>query len=97
MTGITGTPGHICSVTRSMGPITSGRSGEGALGLASASGVTPMPSSASTRTRVVRVSSEESPGSIRQFTLARAVWGSAFKACPPWSIVATQVVRIMAL
>jgi len=38
-----------------------------------------------------------SPGMMRQLTLARASWGSAFTACPPSSIVATQVVRSCAL
>ena len=37
------------------------------------------------------------PGMIRQFTVAFAVCGSAFSACPPCSIVATQVVRSSAL
>src|SRR5690242_21874941 len=34
---------------------------------------------------------------MRQFTLARAVWGSALLACPASRRVATQVVRMVAL
>src|SRR5690242_21131174 len=37
-----------------------------------------------------------SSGSTRQLTLAAASCGSAFNACPPSSIVATQVVRSVA-
>jgi hypothetical protein len=33
------------------------------------------------------------PGNTRHFTVAVADCGSAFSACPPFSIVATQVVR----
>ena len=42
-------------------------------------------------------SSGSSPGRMRQFTLAAARCGSAFGACPASTIVATQVVRSIAL
>ena len=42
-------------------------------------------------------SSTDSSGMTRQFTVARAVCGNAFSACPASSMVATQVVRIWAL
>ena len=54
-------------------------------------------SSAITLFKAPRTFSVESPGSRRQFTLAAASCGSALRACPPSSIVATQVVRNCAL
>jgi hypothetical protein len=41
-----------------------------------------------------RTSSIFTPGKMRQLTFAEADCGSAFCACPPASMVATQVVRI---
>ena len=38
ITGMTGTPGHICVVIRSIAPMTSGFSGDGLLGVASRDG-----------------------------------------------------------
>src|SRR6185312_10349019 len=43
-----------------------------------------------------RTLSGDTPGKMRQFTLARARCGSAFVAWPPSSIVATHVVRSVA-
>ena len=43
---------------------------------------------------VWRTSSIFTPGKMRQFTLATALCGKAFWACPPSSMVATQVVRV---
>ena len=95
--GTTGTPGHSSFVTRSIALSTSGRSGEGGLGLGSLIGVIEIRSSLTTLTSVCRIASAVSVGRMRQLTVARAVCGNAFSACPASSIVATQVVRIVAL
>src|SRR5215470_9925669 len=97
MTGITGTPGHICSVIRSTAPRTSGLSGDGSAATAAAIEDTVILESSKTRTSVERTSVGESPGTIRQLTTARAIWGSAFSACPPSRRVATHVVLRSAL
>src|SRR5215467_11752449 len=101
MVGTKGMPGHILVKVFSMALVTSGSSGEGGTGTTG----TTFPSgsacatmliftfgSLATRWRVFRISCGSSPGKIRQFTLARAVCGSALGAWPPESIVATQVV-----
>ena len=75
----------------------SGVSGDGGLGFAGAIGVMEISGSATTRLSVASTSSGGSPGKIRQFTVARARCGNAFSACPPSSMVATQVVRRRAL
>ena len=69
--------------------------GDGGLGVASPMRVITICSSATTRLSVRATSSTDSPGSMRQFTTARAVWGNAFSACPADTIGATQVVRSM--
>jgi hypothetical protein len=51
---------------------------------------TPAPA---TPCKASRTSSIFTPGKMRQFTLAEADCGSAFSACPPLSMVATQVVH----
>src|SRR5437588_2996322 len=102
---MTGTPGHISAVTRSIFDMISGlsgddwRSGGGALrfGLLAPIIVTAIFGSARTRASVPCVSAGVSCGSTRQLTLARAVCGSALLAWPASSRVATQVVRITAL
>ena len=58
-------------------------------------GVIRILSSARIRTSVLCTSSTDSSGRMRQLMMAPAFWGSAFVACPPSSIVATQVVRII--
>jgi len=95
--GTTGTPGHISCVVASMARSSSGVRGDGGLGLAGARGVTLTPESATTRRSVASTCSGGSPGRMRQFTVARARWGSAFSAWPPSISVATQVVRRRAL
>ena len=97
ITGTMGTPGHIVAVAASIAAITSGLKGDAGLGLAWPTAVTLTPESATTRSSVRRTASGASPGRIRQFTTALARCGSAFSACPPSSIVATHVVRIMEL
>src|SRR5262245_21829759 len=97
ITGTTGTPGHIAAVIASTGRITSAVSGDGGLGFASRTGAMVIRPSLTTLTRVSRVRSAVSVGRMRQLTVARAVCGKAFSACPASIIVATQVVRIVAL
>src|SRR5713226_8199700 len=101
MVATRGTPGQRMLKTLSVARVTSGSNGEGGTGTTG----TTFPSGAScgtmliltfgslaTRSRVLWTSSGSSPGKMRQLTLARAVCGSAFGACPPESIVATHVV-----
>jgi hypothetical protein len=97
MVGITGMPGQNSATSFSIGRISCGSNGDGALVVDLVVGVTLICSSASTRTNVWRTSSIGSPGSTRQLTVARAVCGSALSACPASSLVATQVVRSCAL
>src|SRR3954469_6820672 len=94
ITGTTTTPGNIALVNDSTLFMTSGRSGDGGLGLASLSNVTTTFGSAIVSTMVLRTDSGATPGRMRQFTLAVAICGSALFAWPPASRVATQVVRI---
>ena len=91
--GITGTPGHSSALTASMGPITSGRSGEaGAVASPSRVSVTfSLGPAISVSLRVTKPRS--SSGNIRQLTLALALCASALGAWPAFSIVATHVVR----
>src|SRR5262249_47240507 len=95
ITGTTIAPGNISFVSDSTTVITSGRRGDGLLGLASPTNDTLIFGSASTPTSVSRTEFGETPGRIRQFTLAVASCGRALVAWPPDSIVATQVVRII--
>ena len=96
MTGMTG----MCQsrvVTRSIALMTSGWSAASGLGVAAVTTVTLTAVSSTTLTRVLCTSSQGVPGSIRQLTVALALCGSAFSACPPASSVATHVVRSWAL
>ena len=77
--------------------MTSGLLADGGLCTAVPLAMTATFSSAMTRASVRPTSSTDSSGMIRQFTVARAVCGKAFSACPASSRVATQVVRICAL
>src|SRR5439155_17811259 len=98
MVATRGTPGQVMLKTFSMALVTQGRSGEGGTGTTFPSGpgcetvVILTCGSLATRSSVRRTYSGSSPGKIRQLTLARAVCGSALRACPPESMVATQVV-----
>src|SRR5262245_57202096 len=80
-----------------MGSITWAASGEGGLGFGFLIGVTVIRLSLRTFIKVSRVCSAVSVGRMRQLIVARAVCGNAFSAWPADSIVATQVVRIVAL
>src|SRR5437870_13176565 len=93
ITGTTGTPGHIWFVSCSIAASTSARIGDGLLAVASPIGVTEILESSKTRISVDLTSAGDSPGSNRQFTMARAVCGNALSACPPSRRVATHVVR----
>src|SRR6266404_1799985 len=101
MVGTTGTLGQKWCTVFSSACTTSGNNGDGGTEtcgtrapLASLTGtiLTVTFGSAATFSRVLRTASGSSPGKMRQFTLARAIWGRAFGACPPASKVATQVV-----
>ena len=97
MNGTTGTPGHICWDTCSIGPSTLAGSGMGAaIELAPGGWVTVTVGSSIAATRSWRTSSAVCPGMIRQLRVALARWGRAFTAWPASSRVATQVVRSMA-
>src|SRR5881398_139861 len=85
--GTTTTPGHIVFVVDSIAPITSGVNGDGGLGLAWSTKATVMFGSANTVVNVSLTAAGGSTGRIRQLTFAVAVCGSAFGACPPFSIV----------
>ena len=76
----TTTPGHIAAVTRSTAVITSGESGEAGEICGLSGRVTRIRVSESTRVRVARVASGESPGSRRHWMVACARWGKAFSA-----------------
>src|SRR5471032_2574713 len=95
--GTTGVPGQNSAVSFSIGPTTSERSGEGGLAAGTLTRVTVMAGLPRALTMDCWTSSNDSPGSTRQFTVAVAVCGSAFVACPPSRRVATQVVRMMEL
>ena len=95
ITGTTTTPGNISLVSDSTAFITSGRSGDGLLGVASPTNDTLIFGSASTSTSLSRTDAGETPGRMRQLTFASASCGSALLAWPPASRVATQVVRII--
>src|ERR1700740_1896178 len=100
--GTTGSPGHIVERVCSRALVSSGRSADGGtvtIGISFPSAVfsgikvTLTLGSATTRSNVLCNSSGSSPGKILQLTVARADCGSALGACPPASMVATQVVR----
>src|SRR5690606_39633620 len=95
--GITVMPGHMSSATCSTGSTTEGSSGEAGLASAGAICVTETPFFAAIAVSTLCVSSAEDCGSTRQLTVALAVCGNAFSACPPSSWVAKQVVRASAL
>jgi len=71
---------HIALVVDSIAVITSGVSGDGALGVALSTNVTLIFRSASVSSIFCFTASGASPGRMRQFTLARAVCGSALLA-----------------
>src|SRR5215468_2102600 len=91
--GTTVTPGHILEVMRVAASRTSGRRGEDGPRPGSPNFLTVTCSSATIFFSVDSTYSGESSGRTRQFTVAAASCGSAFKAWPPSSMVATQVVR----
>ena len=92
--GITATFGPKTSrVTFSIGPMTSGESGDGAACSIAGPRETLTPVSLIAVMSCARTSAGSWPGAMRQFTFAVAVCGSALRAWPPLSIVATQVVR----
>ncbi len=97
MLGTTAAPGHIEAVMLSIGSSTSGTSGDDGDGTAAEVTVICTAVSATSRRIVSMTVSGDSSGSMRQFTLAAAVCGSALAAWPPSSCVATQVVRSTAL
>ena len=80
-----------------MGPSTSALSGDGATICASQSGRIATPASPINRCNVAATSAGVSPGTMRQFRIARARCGSALSACPPSIRVGVQVVRSRAL
>src|SRR5262245_34328945 len=88
-------PGKSCFVRDSTALMTSGRSGDGLLGVAGLTTDTLICESASTSTSLSRTDAGDTPGRMRQLTLAVASCGSAFGAWPPASRVATHVVRII--
>ena len=93
MYGAIGTLPHIALTDASTALKTSGRSGDAGLGRAVSTGARWTEVSLIARTNARSTPPGSSPGSMRQFTNARAVCGSAFGAWPPSSIVATHVVR----
>ena len=93
MVGTSGTPGHICALTRSAGSKISRVKGGAGDKVALPTGVTLIWSLASTRCRVLVTESIDSSGRMRQLTVARARCGRALVAWPASSMVATQVVR----
>src|SRR3954465_6814580 len=97
MTGPTTAPGYISLVSDSTRFITSGRSGDGLLGCASSTNSTLTFGSATISISFALTDAGDTPGRMRQLTLALAICGSALVAWPPSSFVATQVVRIIAL
>src|SRR5690348_8029010 len=94
--GMTRTFGpNTARVTFSIGCMISGESGDGdACSIAGAFEIF-TPVSLAALSSDARTSSGSWPGAIRQFTFAVAVCGSALRAWPPLSIVATHVVRSM--
>src|ERR1043166_3000519 len=97
MIGTIGTGPQIALTDASMAANTSGLSGDAGLGTAVSIGVRCTDESLIARVSARSTAAGSSPGSIRQLTVAFAVWGSALGACPPSSIVATHVVRTRAL
>ena len=97
ITGTIGTLGNCSATSRSMAPMIAGVRGEGGLGMGAYTVRRAIRSSPASRSSVAATSAAGSPGRIRQFTVARADWGSAFSACPASIMVATQVVRSLEL
>ncbi len=75
--------------------MTSGRISDTGLASGVSRVVTATPVSPIAATSASRTVSTGTPGKIRQLTMAFAFCGKAFSACPPSSIVATQVVRVV--
>src|SRR4051812_45060184 len=97
ITGTTIAPGYSSFVSDSTSVMTSGRSGDGLLGCASLTKATVTLGSATISVSFAFTAAGDTPGRMRQFTFALAICGSALVAWPPSSLVATQVVRIIAL
>src|SRR5271167_1938965 len=95
--GNTGTPGKNTALSFCTGPSIWGVSGGGGdVGPRVSSVVTFTAESATCTSNWCRTDSCDTPGKIRQLILARARCGSALVACPASSMVATQVVLIVA-
>ena len=97
MTGTTGMPGNCSATSCSIGPMIEAVSGDGGLGVGVLVARSVMRSSGARRRRVASTSEAGSPGRMRQLTVSRADWGSAFSAWPAAIMVATQVVRSLEL
>src|SRR6185437_3458842 len=95
MPGTTSTPGKRWWMVAATAFITSGRRGEAGLSTGGG-GFTSIftEGSAIALASVACTAATCTPGKIRQLMFAVARCGNAFNACPPSSIVATQVVRI---
>src|SRR2546430_17299758 len=89
---ITGTTGMFQSrfVTRSLGSVMAGVSGDGGLGIAAVTTLTLTAVSATTLLNVFCTSSHGAPASIRQLTDPDPVSGNAFPAYPPNHPVPTR-------
>ena len=80
MAALSGTPGHISTLSCVIACMTSGLMAEGGLSTAVPLGMMATFSSPTTRASVRPTSSTDSSGMTRQFTVARAVCGNAFSA-----------------
>src|SRR5262252_7499661 len=78
--GTTRTPGNISFMSISTAANTSGRSGDGWLSVALFTNDTLICGSANTPIRVSRTDAGDTPGRMRQLTLAVARWGNALLA-----------------
>ena len=97
--GTTGMSPNISFVNFSTAPITSGRISDGGEARFSVlvSTTATMAGSPTTFCSAACTDALVAVGAMRQFTLASASCGSALGACPPLSMVATQVVRSIEL
>src|ERR1039457_1383157 len=107
ITGVRGVPGQRTCVSRVNGSKTAGIGAGGTIAFlsgavseispASETNFTLSLSSAKIEISCLRISSGEWPGKMRQFAMACAVCGRALLACRADNLVATQVVRKLAL